>query len=135
MGNRGTYVGGSTVIHGGSGWFSKPDPNVNPETGETRAERIRRIAEEMRIAKAAKTKKAAKAKKPAKKKTLKKKPPLFESPNEMKRLQQVEQNRAKAREKNASREKKLSVSEENQAQKMASVIVERKRKKLICKPT
>lgn len=63
MSKKGGYTGGSTVIHSGSGWFSRPEPGVDPESGETRAEHIRRLAAEVKKHKALKEKTPQKKKK------------------------------------------------------------------------
>ncbi|MDF1710110.1 MAG: hypothetical protein P1U72_18615 [Paracoccaceae bacterium] len=46
MSKKDSYSGGSTVIRLGSNWFSKPQSGVDPESGETRVERIRRLTTE-----------------------------------------------------------------------------------------
>ncbi|MBZ8117379.1 hypothetical protein KUD11_01825 [Roseovarius sp. LXJ103] len=42
MKKRGGYIGGSTLIQGGSDWFGRDQIGVDPESGETAEERRKR---------------------------------------------------------------------------------------------
>lgn len=46
MTKKDSFSGGSTVIRLGSNWFSKPQTGIDPISGETRVERIRRLSAE-----------------------------------------------------------------------------------------
>lgn len=112
MRKKGGYSGGSTVIHGGSGWFSKPDPNINPETGETRAEHIRRLAAEAKLRK----QQQEKSKKARNLEKAKKTPKLQRPQPDLGREERVARQRAEAEE------------------RLSKVTVERIKKKMIKKP-
>ncbi|WP_143594797.1 hypothetical protein [Thioclava sp. DLFJ5-1] len=127
MSKKGSYLGGSTIVRWGSSWFSRPETGVDPETGETRAERIRRLSAEAvrrREQKEQKSKKSAPL-------NISKKRALS---NEKRRLKRVAKNHAKLSEQKENAPREERESDVQQRQRMSKVIVEVKPKPKIISP-
>lgn len=137
MSKRGGYSGGSTVFRLGSNWFSRPQPNVDPISGETRTERIQRLVKEAEKRKAdreqGRTKKLGKRQR----EVLNLEARLDElkrfKKNEERRLKRVEKNLARLAEKESADPTSPKKGVEQQAARMDKVTVIRKSPRKVLK--
>lgn len=125
MSKNGSYIGGSTIARVGTSWFSRPQPGVDPESGETREERIKRLAAEATRRKEMKEKQAKQAKK---------KPPMNATKKhakdiEKRRQKKIERNRSRLAEKEAVPPIKARQCDAQEQERMSKVTIEKKQKK------
>lgn len=117
-----SYSGGSTVCRLGSSWFSSPQPKVDLESGETREERIRRLAAEAVRRKALNEKLSKTSKKGFSLNIEKTRAILIEQ----KRLGKVAKNLAKLAEQETDTSSSPRQTDMQQEERMAKVVIEKK---------